>query len=151
MRSAGISTDEQVEIVCTAASRLGIPLRTTYATAIETVHEAQQTILLMGYVFTVGTRAFIKQLAVARRDRAVHVTLIGNRRQDQVSTIRSMWLADSPPPPIFSRESSTGDDMAAMHAKLVICDNSVALITSANFSHHGLHENIEEGFCRDSL
>jgi phosphatidylserine/phosphatidylglycerophosphate/cardiolipin synthase-like enzyme len=35
--------------------------------------------------------------------------------------------------------------MAALHAKLLICDENVALVTSANFSHHGLHENIEVG------
>jgi phosphatidylserine/phosphatidylglycerophosphate/cardiolipin synthase-like enzyme len=56
-----------------------------------------------------------------------------------------MWPADSPAPAIFSRETSSDDDMAAMHAKLLICDNIAALITSANFSHHGLHENTEVG------
>ena len=35
--------------------------------------------------------------------------------------------------------------MSALHAKLLICDRNVALVTSANFSHHGLHENIEIG------
>jgi phosphatidylserine/phosphatidylglycerophosphate/cardiolipin synthase-like enzyme len=32
-----------------------------------------------------------------------------------------------------------------LHAKLLVCDSAIALITSANFSHHGLHENIEIG------
>lgn len=144
-RSAGIPGDEPVEVVCTAPSRLGVPLRTTFATAVEMVHEAQQTILVMGYMFTGGARALIEQLAVARRDRAVHVTLIGNRIHDQLSTVRSMWPADSPAPAIFSREPSSDDAMAALHAKLLICDSITALITSANFSHHGLHENIEVG------
>jgi phosphatidylserine/phosphatidylglycerophosphate/cardiolipin synthase-like enzyme len=144
-RSARIHGDDQVEVVCTAPSRLGVPLRTTFATAVEMVHEAQQTIIVMGYVFTGGARALIEQLAVARRDRAVHVTLIGNRIHDQLTTVRSMWPADSPAPAIFSRETSSDDNMAAMHAKLLICDSIAALITSANFSHHGLHENIEVG------
>ncbi len=109
------------------------------------VHEAQQTIIVMGYVFTGGARALIEQLAAARRDRAVHVTLIGNRMQDHIPIIRSMWPADSPTPEVFSRETSSDDNTAAMHAKLLISDSVAALITSANFSHHGLHENIEVG------
>ena len=46
-RFAGIHGDDQVEVVCTAPSRLGVPLRTTFATAVEMVHEAQQTIIVM--------------------------------------------------------------------------------------------------------
>jgi phosphatidylserine/phosphatidylglycerophosphate/cardiolipin synthase-like enzyme len=144
-RSAGSLADEQVDVVCTAPSRFGVPLRTTFATAVEMVQTARQTIFVIGYIFTGGARAFIEQLAAASRDRAVQVTLIGNRMRDQLSIIRSMWPADCPPPGIFSREASPTDDMAALHAKLLICDNIVALITSANFSYHGLHENIEVG------
>ena len=50
-----------------------------------------------------------------------------------------------PLPPVFSREPVADDHMAALHAKLLICDRSEALVTSANFSHHGLHANIEIG------
>jgi hypothetical protein len=139
------SADEQVEVVCTAPSRFGVPLRTTFATAVEMVQAARQTIFVIGYIFTGGARTLIEQLAIARRDRAVHVTLIGNRMWDQLSVLRSIWPADTPLPSIFSREASPADDMAALHAKLLICDSIIALITSANFSHHGLHENIEMG------
>jgi hypothetical protein len=144
-RSVAGPIDDQVEVVCTAPSRFGVPLRTTFATAIEMVQAAQQTIFVIGYIFTAGARALIEQLAAARRDRAVHVTVIGNRMQDQLPVLRSIWPPYSPLPNIFSREASPTDDMAALHAKLLICDNLVALITSANFSHHGFHENIEMG------
>lgn len=137
--------DERVEAVCTAPSRLGVPVRTTFATAIEMVQAARQEILVVGYVFTEGARRLVEQFAVACRDRGVHVTLIGNRMQEQLSILQSLWPADSPPPNVFSREADLTDDMAALHAKLLICDGTAALVTSANFSHHGLHENIEIG------
>lgn len=65
--------------------------------------------------------------------------------QEHLHVLRSYWPADSPAPVIFSRESDPSDEKTSLHAKLLICDRSVALITSANFSHHGLHENIEIG------
>jgi phosphatidylserine/phosphatidylglycerophosphate/cardiolipin synthase-like enzyme len=37
--------------------------------------------------------------------------------------------------------------MSALHAKLLICDGRTALVTSANFTHHGLRGNIEVGIC----
>jgi phosphatidylserine/phosphatidylglycerophosphate/cardiolipin synthase-like enzyme len=137
--------DEKIEVVCTAPSRLGVPVRTTFATTVEMVQAARQEIFIVGYVFTEGARGLIEEIAVARRVRGVQVTLIGNRMQYQLTTLRSLWPADSPAPSIFSRKADPSDDMIALHAKLLICDSTVALITSANFSYHGLHENIEIG------
>jgi hypothetical protein len=137
--------EEKVEVVCTAPSGLGVPVRTTFATAIEMIQAARQAIFVVGYVFTEGARGLIVQCAGACQDRGIHVTLIGNRMQNQLAMLRSLWPADSPPPSIFTREADSADDMAALHAKLLICDGSTALVTSANFSYHGLHENIEVG------
>lgn len=144
-RSMAAATDERIEVVCTAPSRLGVPVRTTFATAIEMVKMARQEIFVVGYVFTEGASELIEQLAVARRDRGVRIKLIGNRIADQLAVLRALWLTGSPPPIIFSRAANPTDVMAALHAKLLICDSTFALVTSANFSYHGLHENIEIG------
>jgi phosphatidylserine/phosphatidylglycerophosphate/cardiolipin synthase-like enzyme len=144
-RFMAAARDERVEVVCTAPSRLGAPVRTTFATAVEMVQAARQEIFVVGYVFTGGARKLVEQFAVACRDRKVRVTLIGNRMQEQLFILQSLWPPDSPPPSVFSREADLTDDMAALHAKLLICDGTTALVTSANFSHHGLHENIEIG------
>lgn len=144
-RLMATARDERIEVVCTAPSSLGVPVRTTFATTVEMVQAARQEILVVGYVFTEGARKLIEEFAFARRDRGVQVTLIGNRMQYQLATLQSLWPADSPAPSIFSRKADPSDDMIALHAKLLICDSTVALITSANFSFHGLHENIEIG------
>ena len=144
-RLMATARDERIEVVCTAPSRLGVLVRTTFATTVEMVQAARQEIFVVGYVFTEGARGLIEEIAVARRDRGVQVTLIGNRMQYQLATLRSLWPADSPAPSIFSRKADPSDDMIALHAKLLVCDSTVALITSANFSYHGLHENIEIG------
>jgi phosphatidylserine/phosphatidylglycerophosphate/cardiolipin synthase-like enzyme len=64
---------------------------------------------------------------------------------EQLAVLRALWLTGSPPPIIFSRAANPTDAMAALHAKLLICDSTFALVTSANFSHHGLHEYFEIG------
>ena len=65
--------------------------------------------------------------------------------RDQLPRLKGMWPAATPLPPVFSREQLADDPLAALHAKLLLCDKSEALVTSANFSHHGLHANIKIG------
>lgn len=136
---------DSVEIACTAPTRLGVPLRTTFATALGMVKEAEKEILVVGYVFTEGAKPLLEEAARASRDRRVRVTIIGNRMEVHLRALRSTWLTDSPEPLVYSCPVNIHDEMSALHAKVLICDNSTALVTSANFSHHGLHENIEIG------
>ncbi len=145
MRSVGAASKDEVEIVCTAPSRLGVPLRATFPTVLEMIGKANHEILVVGYVFTGGAKKVVEGLAAASSLRNVRVTFIGNRMRQQLKLVRSLWPANSPLPLIYSRECNPKDDMAALHAKLLICDEINGLITSANFSRHGLHENIEIG------
>jgi phosphatidylserine/phosphatidylglycerophosphate/cardiolipin synthase-like enzyme len=145
MRNQDIAQTDSVEIACTAPSRFGVPLRTTYATALEMVKDAQKEILVVGYVFTEGARSLLEEVARASRDRRVRVTVIGNRMEDHLPALRSVWPSDCSEPRVFSCPANVRDEMSALHAKVLICDSSTALITSANFSHHGLHGNIEIG------
>ena len=144
-RNSGIAQTDSVEIACTAPTRLGVPLRTTYATALEMVEEAKNEILVVGYVFTEGARSLLERVARASRDRRVRVTVIGNRMEEHLSALRSAWSSDFLGPRVFSYQGNPRDEMSALHAKLLVCDGATVLITSANFSHHGLHENIEIG------
>jgi phosphatidylserine/phosphatidylglycerophosphate/cardiolipin synthase-like enzyme len=109
------------------------------------IQAARREIFVVGYLITSGARDLIVQLASARRDRRLKITFIGNRLEAQLSTLQSLWPNDTMPPEVFSRERVSIDDRSALHAKLLICDGNTALITSANFSHYGLHENIEVG------
>lgn len=141
-----VSTKEgEIEVVCTVPFRLGVPIRSTLATALDMIQAAYKEIFLVGYVFTEGVKELIAELASAQANRGVHVTLVGNQMHSQMPIIRSMWPLDDPLPNIFTRAVDPADNMAALHAKLLVCDGSSALITSANFSYHGLHENIEIG------
>lgn len=145
VRDTTTAQKDSVEIACTAPTRLGVPLRTTYATALEMVEAAKNEILIVGYVFTEGAKSLLERVAKASSDRRVKVTAIGNRMEEHLPALRSAWPSDCPGPRVFSCQGNPRDEMAALHAKVLVCDGSTALITSANFSHHGLHENIEIG------
>ncbi len=144
-RNQSAAQTDSVEIACTAPSRFGVPLRTTYATALEMVKDAQNEILVVGYVFTEGARSLLEEVARANRDRRIRVTVIGNRMEEHLPALRSAWPSDCSGPRVFTCPVNVRDEMSALHAKVLVCDASTALITSANFSHHGLHENIEIG------
>jgi len=135
----------EVEIVCTAPERFGVSLRTTYATALQMIREARSEIVVVGYVFTEGARKLIEELARAGRERSARITVIGNRMREQLPLFKSAWPAGTALPRVFSREAAVDDPMAALHAKLLLCDRTSALVTSANLTYHGLHANIEVG------
>jgi phosphatidylserine/phosphatidylglycerophosphate/cardiolipin synthase-like enzyme len=109
------------------------------------IREATNEIVVVGYVFTEGARNLIDELARAGRERGARITVIGNRMEEQLALFRTVWPTGTALPRIFSRETDVDDPMAALHAKLLICDRSSALVTSANFTYHGLHANIEIG------
>jgi phosphatidylserine/phosphatidylglycerophosphate/cardiolipin synthase-like enzyme len=135
----------EVQIVCTAPFGTGVPVRTTFATSIEMIRTAKQEILVVGYLFTKGAKQVLRELAAAGRARAVAVTLVGNRLTEHLSVLKSVWDSQSCRPNLLSREVDPTDTLAALHAKLLVCDRHDALITSANLSSHGLHHNIEIG------
>lgn len=134
-----------VQIVCTTPFGPKIPVRTTFATSIEMIRTAKREIVVVGYLFTEGAKQVLQELAAAERARDVAVTLVGNRLAEQMALLRSIWEGQASRPKLLSREVDTTDTLAALHAKLLVCDRLDALITSANLSSHGLHHNIEIG------
>jgi phosphatidylserine/phosphatidylglycerophosphate/cardiolipin synthase-like enzyme len=57
-----------------------------------------------------------------------------------------MWRSNARRPRIFQdRERTDSAPFASMHAKCLLVDAKDLLVTSANFTFHGLHGNIEIG------
>jgi phosphatidylserine/phosphatidylglycerophosphate/cardiolipin synthase-like enzyme len=134
---------DKVEVVCTAPVQFDVPVRATFATMIEMVQEARSEIVIVGYVFTAGASEFVRRVSHARQC-GLTVTIIGNRMRQSVSALRAIW-GPGPAPTLYGWDGDPDDKMTSLHAKLLICDKQTALVTSANFSLHGLHENIEIG------
>lgn len=136
----------RVEIVCTSPVDLGMAVRATLPKALEMVEAATREIVVVGYVFSEGARELLGRLAAAQA-RGVRVTFVANRLRDHAQEFVRLWPAGARLPELYSRDPNPHDEMASLHAKLLICDGTTALVTSANFTHHGLRGNIEVGVC----
>jgi phosphatidylserine/phosphatidylglycerophosphate/cardiolipin synthase-like enzyme len=107
------------------------------------IEVAKTEIILLGYELT--DRDLILQLATAA-SRGASVILICDRGRGAAARVLEAWPSDTLPPRIFhDRERADGATHASMHAKCLLVDASDLLVTSANFTFHGLHGNIEIG------
>lgn len=136
---------DQIEVVCTAPPAIGLRARTTFGAAQEIINAARSNIVLVGYQLTGGGADVVDMLAGAASQRRVRVTLVENRLGEILEGLKRMWPSDAPPPLLYSREADPNDPLSALHAKVLIGDGRIALVTSANLSKHGLHGNIEIG------
>ena len=104
---------------------------------------ATSEIILIGYELT--NRGLIDQLADAA-SRGATVILICDRSRGAAPRILEIWPSPTPPPRIYhDRKRDDSATYAAMHAKCLLVDGSDLLVTSANFTFHGLRGNIEIG------
>lgn len=133
-----------VEVVCTSPRHVGVPVRATLPKAIELVDSTKQEILMLGYAFSGAAGELFARVAAAQQ-RGVHVVLVANRLRDHLPDFKRVWPGGVHLPLLYTREEDPEDDMAALHAKILICDRETALVTSANLTHHGLRRNIEVG------
>jgi phosphatidylserine/phosphatidylglycerophosphate/cardiolipin synthase-like enzyme len=109
----------------------------------EMIGRAKTEIILLGYELT---DTGLVELLGAASARGVSVIMICDRNRGAVRTVRAGWPQGPQRPRIFQDcERTDGAPFASMHAKCLLIDSEDLLITSANFTFHGLHGNIEIG------
>ena len=107
------------------------------------IEHAAAEIVLLGYEIT--DQGFVDMLADAA-ERNVDIIMICDRARGAAARVLESWPAGTRSPRIFcDRERSDGAPHASMHAKCLLIDGKDLLVTSANFTFHGLHGNIEIG------
>lgn len=131
------------ELVATLPAGTPGIARPTEAVVREIVNGAKSEIILLGYEFT--DPGVVQLLAEASR-RGVNLVIICDRGRGVADRILEAWPAGHAMPRVFhDRERPDGAPYASMHAKCVLVDASDLLVTSANFTFHGLRGNIEIG------
>lgn len=117
--------------------------RLTAATVIDLINAARSQILLVSYA--TQTEPSIAAALSAAVARGVEVTLLAERHADNPSytaagtpfpglnALRLHWPASSRPPG------------AALHAKIIVVDDQVALVGSANLTGRAMESNLECG------
>lgn len=117
--------------------------RLTAATVTELIHEARREILLVSYA--TRTEPAIHAALTAAASRGVEITLLAENPADNpaytargipfpgLAATRLRW-------PVSKRSPG-----AALHAKIIVVDDRIALITSANLTSRAMETNLECG------
>ena len=131
------------ELVATLPAETPGIARPTERVVREMVDRARAEIVLLGYELT--DRNLIALLAGAA-SRGADLILICDRGRRAAQRVLESWPSAVPVPRIFhDRERTDGAPYASMHAKCLLVDGKDLLVTSANFTFHGLRGNIEIG------
>jgi phosphatidylserine/phosphatidylglycerophosphate/cardiolipin synthase-like enzyme len=110
---------------------------------------ASRSILVVTYSMWIGTgdAGTVIDLLAERSSAGVDVTFVLDRRyQDgwNVSQIKRRWPSERRRPALFTWQDED-DEIAKLHAKVLIVDRRDLLITSANLTGHGMRHNLEFG------
>jgi cardiolipin synthase len=134
---------QSVSVVWTGPESGVSSSRLTAAAIIELINAARSQILLVSYA--THTEPSISTALSAAAARGVVVTLLAERHEDNPSytalgtpfpglnALRLHWPAGSRPPG------------AALHAKIIVVDDQVALVGSANLTSRAMESNLECG------
>jgi phosphatidylserine/phosphatidylglycerophosphate/cardiolipin synthase-like enzyme len=131
--------------LCVQALRIQPPgiARPTERVVREMIDGAATEIILLGYELT---DLNLIGLLAAAAGRGAGVIMICDRGRGAAQRVIESWPSRSPSPRTFhDRERAEGARYTSMHAKCLLIDGRGLLVTSANFTFHGLHGNIEIG------
>jgi phosphatidylserine/phosphatidylglycerophosphate/cardiolipin synthase-like enzyme len=139
-----------VEVARTGPESRRLGLRTTGNVARQIIDHAHESLLLVGYRVTVdpertGLAARTIEGVTRAAARGVVVTAILHREPSNFAALTENWPRYAKRPALFTWPEKPSDEMAKLHAKVVVADRKDALVTSANLTYHGFEANIELG------
>lgn len=150
-----------VDLVLSGPEVAGVPTSDTFAIMRRMIDEATSEVLLVGYAVHQGKRVF-ERLAVRMDEQPslrVWLCLDISRKQTDTSLPQEIvrrfandfrekhWSGKRLPELYYDPRSlsDSRDKRSSLHAKCVLIDRRVALITSANFTEAAQQRNIEAG------
>lgn len=134
----------EAELVATLPPYFPSQARPTKVVVHEMISRASSEIVLLGYLLS--DESLLAKLSEAMR-RGVRVLLICDRREKVAEgVLQALRPTSTDQLRVFhDRERIDGAPFAKMHAKSLLVDGRDLLITSANFTFHGMEGNIEIG------
>lgn len=160
-RNAATARAPKVELVWTGPERLGASSRDTKIVVAELFARAKRTVLVSSYSLGSGATLFAPLAARMTEIPSLRVRMFFDITvgDDQMSGPRtraayearflqrfraSQWRGPRNPE-VFHDPRTIEDSRVSLHAKCVVVDDEVALVTSANTSTAAQEENIEAG------
>ena len=142
----------ELEIAWTGPEAEGPLIRGTSAILeemLEGVRDAGE-VLLVGYALTAAAGTFMERVVglledSARRRAAIVVVLHEDDEQTNLENLRRVWDVFTKKPRVFTWRPPPDHPYTKLHAKCLVVDRLDALVTSANFTFHGLESNLELG------
>jgi len=131
----------------------------------ELLGRAEREVVIGGCYFTDGLK-ILQPLHTAMQERGVRVTFcmdiaddhcqhpdpLVNAQRYATAFVRKNWSFGEPVPNFyFDPRTAKPGAKVKLHAKCIVVDNRWSLVTSANFTYLGQHQNIEAGALIDDV
>lgn len=157
----------ELELVWSGPDKLHSHTRSTAVVVRELFRKAKRSVLVGGCYFSNGAEIF-KPLHAAMRDHGVKTRICLDLSNSALSAgpsspgaqakqaakvfLRTHWPFGAPLPELYYDPRSFGENpQSLLHAKCVVIDEELSLVTSANFTRSGQDRNLEVGVqIRDS-
>ena len=128
------------ELVATLPPEMPGIARTTDQVLMEMLRTPVEEVILLGYELTDQT---VMRLLIEAEAAGADVIVICDRTRGAAERVLELGLLR---PRVFQdRDRAGGAPYSSMHAKCLLVNGTDLLVTSANFTFHGLHGNIEIG------
>ena len=143
----------EIEIAWTGPEAAGPLVRSTSVVMedmLEGVRDAGE-VLLVGYALTVSPGSFMERVVellvkAARRHAALSVVLHSDDNETtNLENLFALWDVFVKKPKVYTWRPPPDHPYTKLHAKCLVVDRLDALVTSANFTFHGLESNLELG------
>ncbi len=152
IRSVERLDSPKVEVTWTGPDVEGPPV-TESMTAIERcLKECRDTgeILLVGYSLTVAKHSAMERVIdllidASRRRAKIQVVLHQDTEAKNRAELMKHWDVFVSKPRIYTWDPPAGHPYTKLHAKCLVVDRLQMVVTSANYTFHGLESNIELG------
>ena len=152
---------EAIDLVWSGPECEGVASRDTGVVVREMFREARDSVILAGYAVHQGRRVFRDLAARMDRDRDLKARLYLDVRRPRTDTSLDSeilarfslrfrteeWPGERLPEVYYDPRSLSLDPQkrSALHAKVVVADRRIALVSSANFTEAAQERNIEVG------
>lgn len=138
------NTGEKCELVITAPTSFRLKARRTEDVVGRLITEACRSITITGYSISDYFEGMLDSM-IQKSTTGVYVNLYVNdvekhgEQLQRVKSYRGQYLR------LFEYNRAKDDQMAALHAKMIVVDGVSSFVSSANLSYHGMQGNIEMG------
>lgn len=138
------NTDDKCELVITAPASFRLRARRTEDVVGQLIMRACRSITITGYSISDYFDGMLDSM-IQKSTTGVYVNLYVNdvekhgEQLQRAMSYRGQYLR------LYEYNGVEADQMAALHAKMIVVDGVSSLVSSANLSYHGMQGNIEMG------